>query len=75
VERDRAGHAAAAVDWNVYGPALDTGRLARRQGDCGGGLAGRGQDRGDDEREEEATTHEARQGSSAPVRFFLPGIR
>jgi hypothetical protein len=76
VERDRAGHAPAAIEGHVDPAALNL-RCAwtRRQGDRRVGAARHEQDHGDCKNEQEATTHEARQGSSGRVPSLVPGIR
>src|SRR5207342_2299780 len=74
VERDSAGHGAAPIQRDVNRRALDAVRGLRtgREGDRCARLAGCGQHKGDGKSQEETTTHEARQGTSARVRFLCP---
>ena len=74
MERDRAGHGSAAIQRNVHRPALSgvCGLGTGRKGDRRTRLAGCGQHKGDGKPQEETTTHEARQSSSAGVRFLCP---
>jgi predicted short-subunit dehydrogenase-like oxidoreductase (DUF2520 family) len=74
VKRDRAGNYSAPIQRNFHRAALEPirGSRTRCEADCRVRLAGRGQRNGQGKPQEETTTHEARQSSTAGVPFLCP---